>query len=202
MVRGEHRAFVGTLVVVFFGLFMAGCRGMTSERPPIHPNPNMDNQPKYLPQASSGFFADGATMRLPVEGTVARGELRDPELVTGRDQAGAFLAANPVTGDGLLARGEERYGIYCTPCHGGNGNGRGVLYERAQIEAADLSSERIVALPDGQIFEVITEGLGLMSGYGYAIPVEDRWAIVAHVRAIQQDGVVSSLAGSDEEAAE
>jgi len=191
-----------TLVIVCLGFVVAGCRGMTSDRPPIHPNPNMDNQPKYMPQASSGFFADGATMRLPVEGTVARGELRDPALVTGRDQAGALLAANPIAGEGLLARGEERYGIYCTPCHGGDGSGRGVLYERAQIEATDLLSEHIVALPDGQIFEVITDGVGLMSGYGYAIPVEDRWAIVAHVRAMQQSGVVSSHPDSDEEAAE
>lgn len=89
-------------------------------------------------------------MRTPVEGTVARGELRDdPAFFEGRDASGAFVA-NPVPADdALLARGEERYGIYCAPCHGDNGNGKGVLWERAQVESGDLHEPRLVERPMG-----------------------------------------------------
>lgn len=172
-------------------LATVGCtRGSTSRRPPIHPNPNMDLQPKYTPQAESGFFYDGATMRPPVDGTVARGELaEDPSLTTGLLADGSFVTANPLAGRNRLEeRGHERFAIYCEPCHGEGGNGRGMLYERSGVESADLKDPRIVAQPDGQIFDVITHGLGLMSGYKYPIPAEDRWAIVAHVRKLQQDG--------------
>lgn len=178
-------AFLMILIVT------AGCtRGSTSRRPPIHPNPNMDVQPKYKAQDSSGFFYDGATMRLPVAGTIARGEpFEDPALATGRLADGTFAETNPLTGRaGLAERGRERYGIYCLPCHGENGNGRGMLYERSGVESADLKEQRIVEQPDGQIFDVITNGLGLMSGYRYPIPPEDRWAILAYVRELQQGG--------------
>ncbi len=168
---------------------LSGClRGCTSSRPPIHPNPNMDSQPKYRPQAASKFFYDGATMRQPVEGAVARGELGDPVLFTGKDAAGNFVAQGPLpVGAELVARGEERYHIYCTPCHGGRGNGKGVLFERAQIQAADLRQERLRTMPDGQMFDIITHGLGLMSGYKYPIPAKDRWAIIAFVRQLQRE---------------
>ncbi|MCB1032737.1 MAG: cytochrome c [Acidobacteria bacterium] len=170
-------------------LAAVGCtRGSTSRRPPIHPNPNMDRQPKYLPQSESGFFYDGSTMRQPVAGTVARGELVDPALTTGKSADGAFLAVNPLADrEGLGARGEERFRIYCQPCHGESGNGQGMLFERSGVQSANLKDPRIVALPDGQIFDTITNGLGLMSGYKYPIPPEDRWAIVAHVRRLQQE---------------
>lgn len=175
-------------------LLSAGCfRGSTSSRPPFHLNPNMDHQPKYRAQAASAFFDDGATMRQPVEGTVARGELReDVAFWEGKDEAGNHVTANPLTagksGDDLeaiLVRGRERYQIYCTPCHASNGKGRGVLYERAQIEAGDLLQERLVAAPDGELFDTVTNGLGLMQGYRYPIPAADRWAILAYVREIQ-----------------
>lgn len=171
-------------------LAAVGCtRGSTSRRPPIHPNPNMDLQPKYMPQAASRFFYDGATMRLPVEGTVARGELaEDPALATGKLADGSFATANPLAGrDRLEERGHERFGIYCQPCHGEAGNGRGMLYERSGVESANLRDPRIVEQPDGQIFDTVTNGLGLMSGYKYPIPREDRWAIVAFVRKLQQE---------------
>jgi hypothetical protein len=159
-------------------------RGSTSSRPPIHPNPNMDHQPKYRAQAESAFFYDGATMRPPVLGTVARGELfEDTALYEGKDEAGEFVTSIPVEVD--EERGRQRYEIYCTPCHGATGNGRGVMWERVQIESRDLHLERIVAAPDGQLFDVITNGLGLMQGYRYPIPAEDRWAIIAYVRKLQ-----------------
>ena len=178
------------LVLAWCLLGLLGCtRGSTSSRPPIHPNPNMDMQPKYRAQAASAFFYDGATMRPPVEGTVARGELfEDTVFYTGLDEAGEFATQNPLSiDDAILARGEERYNIYCLPCHGGRGNGKGVLWERAQIAAADLREARLIEQSDGQMFDVITNGLGLMSGYKYPIPPRDRWAIIAFVRKLQQE---------------
>ena len=174
-------------------LSMSGCmRGCTSPRPPIHPNPNMDQQPKYLAQAASDFFYDGATMRPDVEGTVARGELfEDVAFHTGRDATGQWVSNPLAVDEAVLARGEERYGIYCAPCHSDRGDGRGMLYERSQVLSADLHEERLVTMADGEVFDTVTNGLGLMSGYRYPIPPRDRWAIIAYVRELQR-----SAAGS------
>ena len=171
------------LAVVLIGF--SGCmRGCTSPYPPIHPNPNMDLQPKYKAQAASAFFYDGATMRHQVEGTVARGELfEDTAFYEGRDESGAHVLTIPMAVDAeVLARGEERYGIYCQPCHGAKGNGRGMLYTRSGVESADLLEPRLVEMPVGEVFDTVTNGLGLMSGYRYPIPAGDRWAIIAYVR--------------------
>ena len=168
----------------------SGCwRGATSSRPPLHPNPNMDRQPKYRPQAASRFFYDGATMRPPVAGTVARGELHeDTAFYTGADEAGELVAQIPIEVDeALVLRGKQRFEIYCAPCHDGRGSGKGVLWDRAQIQSADLRQERLRNVPDGQLFDTITNGLGLMSGYKYPIPPRDRWAIVAYVRRLQSE---------------
>lgn len=183
----RHARF-GVLVLLL--AIAGGCaRGCNSGSPPIHPNPNMDLQPKYRAQSASAFFADGATMRPPVEGTIARGDLAlADDVLSGRDAADAFLTTNPFAGEAdFLARGEERYGIYCTPCHGDRGDGRGMLWERAQVASADLREERIRAQPEGQLYDVITNGLGLMPGYRYPIPPRDRWAIVAWVRHLQAE---------------
>ncbi len=177
---------VTTLMVIA----LTGCwRGATSPRPPWHPNPNMDNQPKYRPQAASAFFYDGATMRPPVAGTVARGELRhDTAFYTGLEADGVPVAAMPIEVDeALIERGRERYDIYCAPCHHRRGNGKGMLWDRAQIKSADLHEERLRAASDGQMFDVITNGLGMMSGYRYPIPAGDRWAIIAYVRRLQKE---------------
>ena len=171
-------------------LLLAGCwRGATSSRPPWHPNPNMDSQPKYRTQAASDFFYDGATMRPPIEGTVARGELfEDTAFYTGADDSGVLVATIPFAVDeALIERGRERFAIYCAVCHDARGTGKGVLWDRAQIASANLHEERLQAIPDGQMFDVITNGLGLMSGYKYPIPPRDRWAIIAYVRRLQND---------------
>jgi mono/diheme cytochrome c family protein len=171
----------------------ACARGSTSTRPPIHLNPNMDHQPKVRAQAESDFFADGAAMRTPVAGTVARGDLAVARsFVTGFASPGVYLAEGPPSGPGVLERGAERYGIYCGPCHGESGDGRSMLRQRSGVNTADLLEERIRRMPDGQIFDVITNGFGLMTGYAYQIPPEDRWAVIAHLRRLQAEQPVAA----------
>lgn len=167
----------------------AGCgRGMTSKQPPIHIFLDMDMQPKYTAQSSNQFFYNRMTMQQPVPGTVALGELReDTALYQGKDAAGEFVVTSPLEAtDALLARGAERYGIYCAPCHRASGDGQGMLFTRGGVPTRNLHEERILAMPDGEMFGVITNGLGLMPSYAYPIPVEDRWAIIAHVRQLQE----------------
>ncbi len=166
-----------------------GCvRGCTSPRPPIHLNPNMDYQEKLEPQEESGFFYDGVGMRRPVEGTVARGEANaGPALRTGKDSSGAFLSVSPVqVTTERLEQGARQYSIYCAPCHTERGDGRGILFERAGVVTTSIHDPRILAYPDGQLFDVITNGVGLMPGYRYPIRADDRWAIVAWVRELQR----------------
>jgi mono/diheme cytochrome c family protein len=147
----------------------------------------MDNQPKYIAQSESRFFYNGATSRAPVPGTVARGDLWQDLAVTSGKKADGNYIANPLEINAeLLARGEKVYQIYCVPCHAKNGDGESMLKRRSAIQTANLLEDRIRQMPDGQMFEVITDGLGLMSGYRYPIHSEDRWAVVAHVRTLQE----------------
>ena len=179
-----------SIALVVVALPAVGCvRGCSSSLPPIHPNPNMDYQEKLQAQEESPVFYDGRGMRHPVAGTVARGELlEDEKLLTGRDEFGEFLASSPVpVTEELRRRGEERYGIYCGPCHDERGTGQGVLTEYANVPTAGFHDEQRRGYPDGQFYDIITNGVGLMPGYRYPIPVQDRWAIVAWVRQLQQD---------------
>lgn len=180
---------------------MLGCvRGCTSTRPPIHINPNMDDQPRYDAQGASAFFYDGSATRLPVPGTIARGGLReDAQLYTGRDESGEFLAESPlVVDDAMLARGAARYEIYCSPCHTKRGTGQGILTQRANVPVPSFHDDRLKQLADGEYFDTITNGKGLMQGYRFPIPANDRWAIIAHVRELQRkaDEAAATLAGN------
>lgn len=171
-------------------LALSGCRGCTSSRPPVHLNPNMDVQPRYEPQAASAFFYNGQEMRPPVPGTVARGELRnltnDSPFWTGKDAGGAFVTAIPMAvDDAVRARGKQRFEIYCGACHDKHGDGKGILYERGKVPTPSFHTDRLRQMPDGQIFDTITNGFGLMPSYRYPIPVSDRWAIIVHLRELQ-----------------
>ncbi len=177
-------AFVLTLAV---GL--TGCaRGCTSSRPPIHLNPSMDDQPKVLAQTASPFFYDGSSMRQPVPGTIPIGGLKeDAAFFTGKGADGQFVATNAVTvNEAVVERGRQRYAIYCAPCHDARGEGKGILFQRGNVPTASFHQEKILKYPDGQIFDVITNGFGLMSGYRWPIPPADRWAIVAYVRELER----------------
>jgi mono/diheme cytochrome c family protein len=169
---------------------LAGCaRGCTSSRPPIHLNPSMDDQPKVLPQTASAFFFDGASMRLPIPGTVPIGGLKeDVAFFTGKGANDQFVATIPVAMDDTgLERGRQRYVIYCQPCHDARGDGRGIMFQRGNVPTATFHQEKVLNYPDGQIFDVITNGFGLMPAYRWPIPPADRWAIVAYVRQLQRD---------------
>ena len=183
---------LGVIVLTSF-IPLAGCaRGCTSSRPPIHLNPSMDDQPKVLPQTASTFFYDGASMRQPVPGTIAIGGLKeDAAFFTGKGAEGQFVATIPVTADeALLERGRQRYGIYCQPCHDARGDGTGILFQQG-TPTATFHDPKIVNYPDGQIFDVITNGVGLMPAYRWPIPPADRWAIVAHVRELERRRLAS-----------
>jgi mono/diheme cytochrome c family protein len=177
-------------VLVLSSVFLAGCaRGCTSSRPPIHLNPSMDNQPKVRAQSASTFFYDGASMRQPIPGTVAIGGLKeDTAFFTGKGADGQFVATSPVALDEtVIERGRQRYVIYCQPCHDARGDGKGILFQRGNVPTATFHQEKILNYPDGQVFDVITNGVGLMPAYRWPIPPEDRWAIIAYVRGLQRD---------------
>jgi mono/diheme cytochrome c family protein len=174
---------------------LTGCaRGCTSSRPPIHINPSMYNQPKVLPQTASTFFYNGASMREPVPGTIPIGGLREDDVFfTGKGADGQFIATNPVAvNDTLVERGHQRYTIYCQPCHDARGDGKGILFQRGNVPTASFHQETILKYPDGQIFDVITNGKGLMAGYRWPIPPADRWAIIAYVRQLEQKRLASA----------
>jgi len=193
--RAVRGALAAGLILAVAGL---GCRGMTSSRPPIHVNPNMDSQPKYLPQAESAFFYDGATMREPVPGTIARGELReDRAFFEGNDEAGEDVDHSPVeTTPEVLARGADRYGIYCAPCHDPRGTGKGILAQQG-LPTTSFHIQRLHDAADGYIFEVITDGRGLMPSYRWPLSPADRWAIIAHVRQLQSETPVEDAGGTE-----
>lgn len=191
IVRGLA-TLVGGLVVA---ATMTGCWGNRSEDPPVHIIWNMDFQDKWDPQEKAEFFEDGRAMRPPVEGTVARGFLDSDDLLhRGRGFDGRLADRLP---DGmgldaeLLARGEERFNIYCAPCHDKSGQGQGPVTRRGggfKVQPANLHKQDLLPMPLGYFFEVITNGKGTMWSYAAQIPVKDRWAIAAWVRTLQLHG--------------
>lgn len=183
--RSHLTLFAGGLALVTALVWLRGC---PSPLPPVHLNPNMDDQPRYDAQEASGFFYDGAASRLPVPGTVARGELvEDDVFASGRSVWSGWASQVPFElAPGDLERGRERYHIYCTPCHGERGDGDGMLERRTGIATANLLEDRIRSQPAGRLFRTVGDGTGLMSGYRALIPARDRWLIVAHLRTLQE----------------
>ncbi len=178
---------IPTLLIA--GLLLAGCfQGQPSKKPPIHLNPNMDHQQKVKAQAESKFFENGSGMRLPVEGTVARGYLRENTVYYGgKDESGKPVAKMPVTiTEKLLQRGRERYTIFCQPCHDGTGSGKGIVVKRGFMPPPSFHLDRLRNAPDGHFFDVITNGIRNMPTYRHQVPVADRWAIVGYIRALQR----------------
>lgn len=199
--------FVAFAVITVGVISLAGFRGEKMTHPPIEVFPDMDHQPKYQPQHPSGFFADGRAAREPIAGTVPQGyNLQNSYWQVGADNLspGAGFANAPdyynsgkmgdMYGDGipvevsdrLLARGQQRFNINCAICHDQSGSGNGIIKSYGLTTIASLQDDRIRTSPDGYLFSVITNGKNTMGAYGPQISVEDRWAIVAYVRALQK----------------
>lgn len=196
---------VSAAVMALVATSAVGCRGDSSEEPPILLERNMYDTERYNPESYSQFFGDHRTMRTPVEGTVARDRYEDdPEAATGllADKSGYVLAVPQQViqkAGGLekaLARGQERYGIYCAPCHGLTGDGKGIVVCKRDTMGDPCESRgfpplptyqdpRIRQMPDGQLFATITHGARTMPAYAPQIPIADRWAIVSYVRALE-----------------
>jgi mono/diheme cytochrome c family protein len=187
------------LTATAVGVGIAGFRGRLSRRPPIEVFPDMDRQLKLRPMQPNDFFPNGISSQLPPTNTIARSEplptvnglvyaWEDKPVNTGRVTGTTnFVETNPlpVTGQ-LLRRGRERFDIYCAPCHGAPGDGNGITKKIGVMPAvASLHDKRIVEMADGEIFNVITHGKGLMAAQGPLVPVGDRWAVVAYLRALQ-----------------
>lgn len=191
--------WLAMLLATVLALFMAGCDRL-----------DMYDQPRYEPLEESHFFSDGLSARQPVEGTIPRGGLRENEpFFTGKSEGkpvavipdAAYRAIferypNRFTSDfentdqvdlrlAMLERGQERYNIYCSVCHGRTGDGRGMVVQRGFRTPPDYTIDRLRAAPAGHFYDVISNGIGAMASYASRIDVSDRWAIVAYIRALQ-----------------
>jgi mono/diheme cytochrome c family protein len=187
-----------TKVMVLTGMaaaLLASCRGQVSKDPPIHIIGDMDWQQKYESQEESKFFADGRTNRPLPAGVVARGFLKDDvRLWEGRTESGEFLKVVPLEVDEkVLARGENRFNVFCAPCHDRSGSGKGLVIatlknpNRFPVPPPDFASDKVLKMPDGEMFNVISHGVrGNMPSYKKQISPEDRWAVVAWVRVLQR----------------
>lgn len=153
-------------------LASAGCRYLHQD---------MAEQPKNLPLSPSDFFTDGRSERPLIENTVARGAPADDDLFVPKDSNAFPLPVNQE----LLERGEERYKIFCSPCHGLQGDGNGTIAMRGMKRPPTYHQDRLRQAPNGYFYDNITNGFGAMYGYSAQIPPRDRWAIIAYVRALQ-----------------
>lgn len=191
------------------GLSVFGLRGCKSTRPPLEVFPDMDRQSRFHEQGETRLFADGRMDRLPVAGTVPHvtpelenythlipdTKFRENDyLVTGKVSEDTFGDGIPIEITSVsMEQGQEIYQIYCTVCHGASGNGKGVVanprYTYPTI--ADLLQKRIMELPDGDIYNTITNGKNTMGAYGSKIRVEDRWKVVMYLRALQRASAAS-----------
>lgn len=157
---------------------------------------DMYDQPKVKPLTESRFYTDGLASRQPEEGTVPRGDIRTDDLLyTGK--VGGKLAEVfpfPVTEE-MLKNGQDRFNVFCSPCHGRLGNGRGMIVRRGFPQPRSFHNDTLKTAPVGYFFNVITNGYGKMYSYAPSVPVHDRWAIISYIRALQlsQDVRLSTL---------
>ena len=147
---------------------------------------DMHDQPKYIPLREATFFGDARSARALVAGTVARGQLHEDALLHTGKVNGTDTTVFPFRIDSrAMARGQERFDIYCSPCHGRTGSGDGMVVRRGYRRPPSLHDDRLRNTPVGHFFDVISNGFGAMPDYAAQINVEDRWAIVAYIRALQ-----------------
>jgi mono/diheme cytochrome c family protein len=162
------------LVLPLFALAGAACRQ------------DMHDQPKYKPYRASEMFADQRASRPLVEGTVARGSLREDAVYFTGKVGSEFAPEIPVrVTRELLVRGQDRYQVFCSPCHGATGRGDGMIVKRGFKAPSSYHVDRLRAMPVGYFYDVVTNGYGAMADYAAQVPPEDRWAIAAYIRTLQ-----------------
>ncbi len=191
------------LLCVVAVVSILGLPGSKSSRPPLYIFPDMDWQAKYLPQRSNTFFKNAMNDRPSLSHAISRGQgwERDqvfsstytylpslhPALYTGKDTTGAFSQGFPFTIDeAILLEGQKKYTLFCQVCHGASGDGNGITKQYGMIATASYHDDRIRQMPEGEIFNTITHGKNTMNGYGDKLSPEERWAIIAYVRALQR----------------
>jgi len=189
-------AYFTLAFVVVLLLSVMGFRGMKSTRPPIEVFPDMDHQAKYKPQAESKFFADGRADRAIPVGAIPHGRTvnADPDFLkaddfhyAGKNADGSFARGYPIeVTDALVHRGQNRYMIYCYPCHGALGDGNGITKSYGMVVTPSYHDDRLRAMAEGEIFNTITHGKNTMFSYADKLSTDDRWAVVAYVRALQR----------------
>jgi len=216
--------FILFAFVVLAVVAVAGFRGQHFKTPPIELFPDMDHQPKVKAQKPSEFYANGTGTRMPLEGTVplgyampqhaevdgSSGEASGPYRQIKFGSAPDYFNTGKMAGqwgDGLpfemtpeiMARGQQRFGIYCAVCHGATGAGNGITGKYGVVGIANLHQDRLVEMADGEIFNTITHGKNTMKAYGYNVQVPDRWAIVAYIRALQRSqlGTLADVPAAD-----
>jgi hypothetical protein len=168
--------------------FSAGCRQ------------DMHNQPKYRPLRATDFFADGASARPLVEGTIARGTLQeDQAFFTGKSGNTPVKELPFPVDEAVLNRGQDRFNIFCTPCHDSLGTGRGMVVQRGYRQPPSFHDDRLRNADAGYIFDVITNGFGAMPDYRMQLAARDRWAVIAYIRALQlsQHAAATDVPGGD-----
>jgi mono/diheme cytochrome c family protein len=203
-------------VCVLATVGILGLRGSHFRKPPLYIFPDMERQPKLRPETANAFFANGMSARLPVPGTIARSQpiqvgdktvyaWQDTPVTTGLVMGTTnFVELNPLpVTEELLHRGEHVFNITCAACHSKLGDGKGVPNRiGAMAVVANLHDKRIVELTDGELFNTVSYGKTLMQGYAGTLPIEDRWAAIAYLRALQLsrlgalDEVPAALRGS------
>lgn len=191
--------YLVTFFLVVLTVGALGFRGSISTKPPLEVFPDMDRQAKYQPQERSAFFTDGRADRPLPPGVVARDEqMGDPHLTQGRTAAGEFARGFPASltiDHALMARGQERFNIYCAPCHGTLADGKGIVTQYGWGTPANLHSDLYRSMPEGEIFNTITHGKNTMFPYGDKLVASDRWAVIAYIRALQrsQNGRINDV---------
>lgn len=182
------------LLLLCIFVLIAGCRGYRSEKPPVHINPNLDHQAKFKAQSFTEHPPEGTVPWGPVNPVEQTHPLQkrdysasnDSAIFTGKDKNGNFVSRIPLRVDEkLMDKGQERFNIYCAVCHDKVGTGKSIVVKRGFVPPPNLSDVRLKQVADGYIFDVITNGVRNMASYKKQTTVEERWAIVAYVRALQ-----------------
>ncbi len=193
------------IAVLVAAAAVSSCRGWESDKPPVHLMWNMDTQEKGKAFRGSDFYKDGRSMRTPPAGTVAQGFAHEDEgRAYGRVDGRAITHIpdlNAASPEVALVRGQERYGIYCSPCHGLAGDGDGVVNGKLTVKAPSFHDQRLKDLPAGKIYEAIYKGVnkGNMGSYAAQLNEDDRWRVVAYVRALQKQRDASVTLGGQAE---